>query len=211
MGKRRERKRLERETSERLEDEELDKLIEFPELPGTHLRCRRSVDAKKRYEFYRVATAAPIVTAYNGSREFWRPSEIIVAGTPFLVKRHQWAGEFPTEVIDTRNDQPVIRATGNHFNHDQSTRVFLSEGRILTFPVLGESRWLSEMAAVDAESKVWIRFRLQASLEESRNLTENVLILIEPDIGITTEILLTIALMAGSLDSYFKKPAGGGA
>ena len=105
----------------------------------------------------------------------------------------------------------MLAGTGQHFDHSDSTKVFLSEDRILTFPVQGEAPWYSEMTAIDGESKTWVRFRRQVTSEKTRNDVEEMLILVEPDVTLSTELLLTIALVAGSLNTYFKERTGSGA
>ena len=211
MGKRREQKNRERAERASREKEHLEKLMEFPSLPGTHIRCRRTAESKNTYEFYRVDTATPLATAYNRSRTWWNPAEVVIAGTRYVVKRHGWsASARRTEVIDSQTDRTVLAATGQHFDHADSTEVLLSEDRILSLPVEGEAPWYSEMTAIDGESKTWVRFRRQVTSEKARNDVEKMLILVEPDVALSTELLLTIALVAGSLNTYFKERTGSG-
>lgn len=211
-GKRRERKRQERAATLSRERDHLAKSMEFPSLPGTHIRCRRSADSKYAYEFYRVGTETPLAIAHYRRRTYWNPTEVVIAGVPYVVKRHGWsANTRRAEVIDSRTDRTVLTAKGQHFDHSHSTEVFLSDNRTLTFPVEGEAPWFSEMTAIDGESKTWIRFRWQINSEKARNDVEKMLICVEPDVTLSTELLLTIVLVAGSLISYFKEPAGSGA
>ena len=176
-------------------------------MPGTHIRCRRTADSKNTYEFYRVGTATPLAIVHNRSKTDWNPTEVVIAGTPYMVKRQRKGcteSTCRTEVIDSRTDRPALAATGRHFDHSHSTKVFLSEDRVLTFPVDGETPNLSEMTAIDAESKTWIRFRRKIDhREKARNDVEKMLILVEPDVTLSTELLLTIALVAGRLNTYF--------
>jgi DivIVA domain-containing protein len=208
-GRRREQKRRERAEEKRRRDEQLATLMEFPSLPGTHIRCRRTADSKNTYEFYRVGTATPLAIVHNRSKTDWNPTKVVIASTPYVVK-HQRKGRTEstsrTEVIDSRTDRPALVATGRHFDHSHSTKVFLSEDRVLTFPVDGETPYLSEMTAIDGESKTWIRFRRKIDREKARNDVEKMLILVEPDVTLSTELLLTIALVAGSLKTYFMEP-----
>ena len=211
-GKRREQQRRERAAAEGRRNEQLAKLMEFPSLPGTHLRCRRSAASNNTYEFYRVGTANPLAIVRNRSRALWKPTEIVIAGIPYVVKRRgRTANSRRTEVIDSRSGRPVLAATGQHFDRSSSTRVYLTEDRVLSFPVEGESPWFSEMTAIDGEGTTWIRFREQIDREKSRNEVEKLLILIEPEITLSTELLLTVALMSGSLKTYFREPTGSGA
>jgi len=176
-GNRREQKRRERAAEWTRRSGEWAKLQEFPSLPGTHIRCRRPADAKNTYEFYPVGASTPVAVACNPSKTLWDPTEIALAGIPYVVKRRGWtANTRRTEVIDPQSGRPVLAATGEHFDRSSSTRVYLTEDRVLSFPVEGESPWSSEMRAIDGEGKTWIRFRGQISREKVRNDVERVLI-----------------------------------
>jgi hypothetical protein len=125
------------------------------------------------------------------------------AGSQAVAARKPWG----LRSLADRTGLAVLYTKGRHVNRVAHGYVEFPGQRWLRFPVRGTTRWNAIMTAVDQAGRQVARYRLTADGVFTRRRIE---ITIHPDQALTDELILTLALTARWISSFFIESEGGG-
>jgi DivIVA domain-containing protein len=152
----------------------------------------------------------PAVAAQISEKEPGSPAHLQRTGQAKLaVKRAAGQGRArprPARLAD-RTGLPVLYTAGRHLSGDADGYVEFPGQRWLRFPVRGTARSNAIMTAVDQAGRQVASYRMAAEGVFTRRAIE---ITVHPDQALTDELILTLALTARWISSFFESPGGGG-
>ncbi len=198
----------------RYADECVERWLDFPGLPGRHLRCRRT--GHQTYEF--VDGHAVVAVLHGRWYRRWVPTRIETGGRTYDVRYPRfdnpsglpwslWLGSLvapPAEVVDRSTGETVLFMVSRHWDLAERALVELEPDRgTLRFPVHGSRPEDTVLSAVDGRGTVHFRLRF-ASLPTWRwfELVE----LAVPTRGpVDPDVVIGATLVAGNMISYFRR------
>ena len=110
--------------------------------------------------------------------------------------------DFTLKSLADRTDPPVLYTGGGHIDRRPGGYVQFPGRRWLRFPVRGTRRSNAIMTAVDQEGRQLARYMIG-----DRRMIH---VTVHPDLRLTDELILTVALTARWVSSYFNSSGGGG-
>jgi hypothetical protein len=121
----------------------------------------------------------------------------------FVLKRTRYAWE-----LVNKTGTPILYTSGRNFDRIAGACISFPDERSLRFPVRGTRRANAIMTAVDEAGNSVIRYRLIPSpgFILRRRIVE---IAVHPDWKLTDELVLSIAISAPWVRSYFSEPWNG--
>jgi hypothetical protein len=143
---------------------------------------------------------------------------MVSEGKTYTVRRSIFASVFPgigpnsrrEEVIDPENGQPMLEMTGFHVERCASAAMkLLPERGTLRFPVSGTRLKNAVMSAVDDSETTVLRFRLSSHRLRGRSWMSAMEVNVDPNVEITSEIAIVVAVASTNLKSYFQQRGGG--
>ena len=162
------------------------------------------------YRLTRVKAAQwPAVAAEIGSRRPGSPAHLPRTepdpGTGAeAASRNDAAArkDFTLKSLADRAGPPVLYTGGTHIDRSPGGYVQFPGRRWLRFPVRGTRRSNAIMTAVDQEARQLARYMIG-----DRRMIH---VTVHPDLRLTDELILTVALTARWVSSYFNSSGGGG-
>jgi hypothetical protein len=123
------------------------------------------------------------------------------------AEARQWARARLPELVD-KAGTPILHTSGRNFDGRACASISFPDQRWLRFLVRGTRKANTIMTAVDQAGNKIARYRLiRPGFMNWRNIVE---ISLPPDLELTDELLLAIAISTRWLSEYFDVPGGGG-
>ena len=156
------------------------------------------------YRLSRVRAAQwPAVAAEIGDERPGAPAHLARTGAEAARRTGAAARkDFTLKSLADRTDPPVLYTGGGHIDRRPGGYVQFPGQRWLQFPVRGTSRSNAIMTAVDQTGRQVARYMIG----DRRAIH----ITVHPDQRLTDELILTLALTARWVSSYFNSSGGGG-
>ena len=142
----------------------------FLEMPGTHLSFRRFKwttwglvdDNVKSWARCHYGLFGGMRWAEVRNRQYrWRTA-VGYSLYRDLVDRSYRRGQEVRELIDVTTGKGILTMSGYHFGHRANTRVTMSNGAVISLPVIGTRSNNATMVAIDEGGTALIRYRLNS-------------------------------------------------